>query len=672
MVLITVLKIILKVYRFSAGLKYQTIDYCNNSGLETFGIPSQVFNLTVLHDEPGGWPFGGASYRWPGSLFTYKTGLINWLSSESAPYFENVYVYPEHIGYFVSAPLYGLSQKVWHLPFDNLDGPYPIMFDLKGFSGWFDSIGGSACEALVCEEGGVVGGVFKGTSLNPLYQLSDLNRCDREFYDALFGERIPTLGAAFYDALVDTGAPLYDLNLFGDPALKVKGTKNHRPTAVINCSTRKNGIGQIHSNDTILPGTSLIFNASGSYDVDGRIESYSWDFSNGFVCSNVTLRYVFDQVGVYVVRLNVTDNNGDIGYSKFIINVVDPSNNQSVISLESPVDGTADVSVDVGMVSVKIEDYEDDCFDWTISFNPDVGFNSGVEASSGFKTCTLSNSLEYNTTYTWTVSAMDYGSGITTESVFSFTTVVDPNGDDGGGGDIPDPLFNLPPEISLICPSDGSEDVSVNLSSLEVNIVDPEGDCFDWSIQTSPDVGSCSVFDDSNGTKTCSISGLQYYTTYEWIVTATDLGSSITVEETFVFTTEVNNTNDEEEEDEDGSDDESSDDNISVEIVKPIDGGLYVFNELKRESFSTVIIGDIDIIASVIGENTTRISSVNFYIDNQLLDSIDFNSSISEYKYVLDGKYIGMFTLKVEAVNSEEIILASDSVDCFIFNFGLI
>jgi PKD repeat protein len=51
---------------------------------------------------------------------------------------------------------------------------------------------------------------------------------------------------------------------------------------------------------------------------------------------------------------------------------------------------------------------------------------------------------------------------------------------------------------------------------------DPEGDAFDWTITTSPDIGSSSGSGESNGTKTCSVSGLTYLTTYTWFVNATD------------------------------------------------------------------------------------------------------------------------------------------------------
>jgi len=82
--------------------------------------------------------------------------------------------------------------------------------------------------------------------------------------------------------------------------------------------------------------------------------------------------------------------------------------------------------------------------------------------------------------------------------------------------------INFPPEFSDISPSNGTIDVAISTSSLSLMIEDPDDDRFDWTIETSPDIGSSSGFAEENGTKSCSISGLSYSTTYRWFVNATD------------------------------------------------------------------------------------------------------------------------------------------------------
>ncbi|RLE45744.1 hypothetical protein DRJ25_05205, partial [Candidatus Woesearchaeota archaeon] len=95
---------------------------------------------------------------------------------------------------------------------------------------------------------------------------------------------------------------------------------------------------------------------------------------------------------------------------------------------------------------------------------------------------------------------------------------------------------NNPPSVTDPSPSDGATDVSVSISELSCNISDPDGDLMNWTIETSPDIGNASGNNAGNGTITCSVSGLQYGTTYHWYVNVTD--GEIWSNVTFTFTTE--------------------------------------------------------------------------------------------------------------------------------------
>ena len=95
---------------------------------------------------------------------------------------------------------------------------------------------------------------------------------------------------------------------------------------------------------------------------------------------------------------------------------------------------------------------------------------------------------------------------------------------------------NSPPSTSSPSPADGATGVSVDLSSWSCTVSDPDGDSFDWSIETAPSVGSASGTGESDGTKTCSLSGLSYATTYTVYVNVTD-GTADT-NDTYTFTTE--------------------------------------------------------------------------------------------------------------------------------------
>ncbi|MCF7891059.1 PKD domain-containing protein [Candidatus Bipolaricaulota bacterium] len=55
----------------------------------------------------------------------------------------------------------------------------------------------------------------------------------------------------------------------------------------------------------------ISFDASGSSDPDGTIDSYSWDFDDGSTGSGKTTSYTFDNSGNYTVELTVVDNDGN-------------------------------------------------------------------------------------------------------------------------------------------------------------------------------------------------------------------------------------------------------------------------------------------------------------------------------------------------------------------------
>ena len=67
--------------------------------------------------------------------------------------------------------------------------------------------------------------------------------------------------------------------------------------------------GNISINDTI------IFDASGSYDLDGFIVSYEWDFGDGTTGTGISTSHKYNKSGEYTVSLTVTDNLG-VTYSK--------------------------------------------------------------------------------------------------------------------------------------------------------------------------------------------------------------------------------------------------------------------------------------------------------------------------------------------------------------------
>lgn len=96
--------------------------------------------------------------------------------------------------------------------------------------------------------------------------------------------------------------------------------------------------------------------------------------------------------------------------------------------------------------------------------------------------------------------------------------------------------FNYPPVFSNEDPENETQCVSAS-TDFNVYIEDPEGDLFDWSITTSPNVGSSSGTAEANGTKTATLSGLEYDIWYTVSVDATDAVSGHTTSEWYKFKT---------------------------------------------------------------------------------------------------------------------------------------
>jgi len=64
------------------------------------------------------------------------------------------------------------------------------------------------------------------------------------------------------------------------------------------------------SAETVNTGEAITFNATDSYDSDGTIVTYFWDFGDGTNGTGVTVGHAYADDGVYIVTLTVTDDDG--------------------------------------------------------------------------------------------------------------------------------------------------------------------------------------------------------------------------------------------------------------------------------------------------------------------------------------------------------------------------
>ncbi|MGD9962481.1 MAG: PKD domain-containing protein [Thermoplasmata archaeon] len=101
-------------------------------------------------------------------------------------------------------------------------------------------------------------------------------------------EGVYTVTLTVYDGGGASGTTSVDVRVGGEPA---------PPVAIIG-----------YLPPLPLVGEGVTFNASHSFDPDGAISTYTWQFGDGCVAEGMTVTHVYEHEGVYEVRLTVMDN----------------------------------------------------------------------------------------------------------------------------------------------------------------------------------------------------------------------------------------------------------------------------------------------------------------------------------------------------------------------------
>ena len=164
-----------------------------------------------------------------------------------------------------------------------------------------------------------------------------------------------------------------------------------------------------------------------------------------------------------------------------------------------------------------IKNQDGNTFDWSIECS-NGQTNSSNSDINGSKNLTISG-LNINTEYTvWVNTTSDLDSGLVNNSWYNFTTI------EGLG-------------VSNIYPENNSVNVLRSTAELNATIYQSDGIDFNWSIETTPNIGTNSSSIDSNGTKNVVISGnLTYQTNYVWYLNLSCEGQY--KNHTYYFTTE--------------------------------------------------------------------------------------------------------------------------------------
>ena len=178
-----------------------------------------------------------------------------------------------------------------------------------------------------------------------------------------------------------------------------------------------------------------------------------------------------------------------------------PPNRPPVISDVDPINGEQNVPLSLTELQFRITDPDGDLMSYAITTDPDIGSASGNLKPFGVYTVPVSGLVDL-TQYTWYIQVTD-GKG-TTEETFTFTTEA------------------IAPIISNPIPADGERDVPLDITQLQFTLKDYQGDTMEYTVQTSPNIGSDHKVGVHDGTYTLSVSDLTYGAAYRWFVNVTD------------------------------------------------------------------------------------------------------------------------------------------------------
>ena len=166
------------------------------------------------------------------------------------------------------------------------------------------------------------------------------------------------------------------------------------------------------SRKTVPTYTDVTFDASGSRDLDpqGSIEGYEWDFGDGESGTGKVSVHRYEDDGVFVVKLILTDNEGGSSSGTVEINV---TNRAPVLSLKPSLDASGENTISL-KEGITIDASGSSDMDGTVkSYYFDPGEGTAGDWGSGK---TFQHSYSGKGTYTLTVKIRDDDGEVTEES----------------------------------------------------------------------------------------------------------------------------------------------------------------------------------------------------------------------------------------------------------------
>jgi len=274
----------------------QLIDGSAADGYETTGIPSTIFDITQLYDRDRDNDY--------------------WSPTDLAQHIANGTHIINHAGH--SSFTYAMKMNTDDV--EKLDNDqYGFIYSQGCMAGGFDQEDCIAEYLTTKTENGAVA-VIMNARYGWFWAYStdgDSQRYQREFWDAVFGEDINSIGAANQDSKEDNIFLLdrscmrwcyYQLNLFGDPSINFR--INHRPYTPDAPSGEASG-----KKDQTYAYTAT------TTDMEGDTIYYQWDWGDGATSdwlgpsvsgAEVTTNHTWATTGTYSITVRAKDSNGGI------------------------------------------------------------------------------------------------------------------------------------------------------------------------------------------------------------------------------------------------------------------------------------------------------------------------------------------------------------------------
>jgi len=124
-------------------------------------------------------------------------------------------------------------------------------------------------------------------------------------------------------AYTDNPTHIFTQNGTYDVKLTVCDNNDLCDSMILNIFVNKPPIAVVEiSKLTIMLGETITFDASGSYDIDGDVDFYYWNFDDGYTSNQASADHEYKNSGTYNVSLKIIDDLNDITTVYYTIEVI--------------------------------------------------------------------------------------------------------------------------------------------------------------------------------------------------------------------------------------------------------------------------------------------------------------------------------------------------------------